>query len=42
MTHQAKSRQAKPRSHRVILVCAAALAVLLLLLRLFTFVRGRH
>jgi hypothetical protein len=47
MTHptnsrKPKSRPAKPRSHRVIVVCAVAFALLLLLLRLLNFAHGRR
>jgi len=42
MRRPAKSRQAKPRSHRLIVACAVAFAVLLLLLRMAVFVHGRH
>jgi hypothetical protein len=42
MTRKAKLRPAKPRSHRVIVACAVAFALLLLLLRLLNFVHGRR
>jgi hypothetical protein len=42
MRHSRRPRQTKPRSRRLLLACAAAVAILLLFLRLLTFVHGRH
>jgi hypothetical protein len=40
MRRSAHSRPAKPRLHRLIVICAVAFAVLLLLLRMAVFVHG--
>jgi hypothetical protein len=42
MARPAKFRPNKPRSHRLILVCVVAFAVLLSLLRMVLYVRGRR
>jgi hypothetical protein len=44
MSRRSKPRPAKPRSPRLVLVCVAAFAVMLLLLRMLVFVQGhgRH
>jgi preprotein translocase subunit SecG len=42
MNRPVKSWRTKPRLQRLVLVCAVAFAVLLLLLRMLNFVRGRH
>jgi cell division protein FtsN len=42
MSRKDQTRKAKPRSGRLILACVAALAVLLLLLRMLNFVHGRR
>jgi hypothetical protein len=42
MRRRSNSRPAKPNPHRLIVWCAVAFAVLLLLLRMFVYVRGRR
>jgi hypothetical protein len=42
MNRSVRSRQTKPGSRRLVLVCAVAFAVLLLLLRMLRFVHGRQ
>jgi hypothetical protein len=42
MRRKAKPRPANYRSKRFLLACVVAFAVVLLLLRMFVFVHGRH
>jgi hypothetical protein len=42
MPRKAKPPPAKPRSHRLILACVVAVAILLLLLRMLNFAHGRR
>jgi hypothetical protein len=42
MTRKAKPRAAKPRFRGMLVACAVALAILLLLVRLINFAHGRR